>query len=402
MNAQAPQKDQANDQARLPPKLATKLLVYASIAALVGVAWAVAAAAQDTTRFAHAYLVGFLFVAAVALGALFFALIQFVARAGTSIASRRHAEWLASAMPVVAALFLPLIPWGPLVWSRWMGPDATEALGHGKALFLNPNFFYLRAALYLVVWMLLARRLVKRSAAQDVTGEAKLTEKLQAFSAPALVLFAVTVTFASFDWLMSLDPAWYSTIFGVYVFSGAAVSGMAAIALIQIALQRGGLLTQVSRVEHRHDIGKWVFAFTVFYAYIAFCQYFLIWYANIPEETIFYLERWEGGWRGVTWLLIATRFVIPFLLLLSRTGKRAALPLALASVCVLVGQYVDLAWIVLPKLHPHGLRFGWIEMGALAGPLSLFTLWVVWRAAKGNLYPLRDPRLVEALRFENG
>jgi hypothetical protein len=360
------------------------------------------AVAVDRKRFGFSYLTGFTFVVTIALGSLFFVMLQHLVRAGWSVVLRRPLEWIAGVLPACAALFLPVVLFSHDIFAAWMGPEAAhEPAIHAKAAYLNPPFFYLRAVVYLGVWGLLAQRFWRGSRAQDETGDELETTRMQAISAPALLLFGITITFAGFDWLMSLDPHWFSTIFGVYVFSGSAVASLATLSLLAIALERPGLLQGVSTVEHRHDLGKLLFGFVVFWAYIGFSQYFLIWYANLPEETIFYLHRWVGSWKAVSVLLAVGHFVVPFVVLMSRHAKRSRTVLAGSAVLLLVMHYVDLYWLVMPNFNHEGAEFSWIDIAGLALPLGAAALVFALRASKSPLYPIRDPRLAEALRFEN-
>ncbi|MGC4122236.1 MAG: hypothetical protein QM765_48170 [Myxococcales bacterium] len=389
------------DPPRLPAEKSARLVLFGRIAAGVGILAAGAAAAVDSHRFAFSYLTGFSFVVTLALGALVFVMIQHLTRAGWSVAPRRQMEWLAGALPVLAVLFIPIALLSHDLY-EWLHPGAmNDHILHKKAAYLNAPFFFVRAAIYLVAWAGLSWFFTSRSRKQDETGDPQLTRSMQAFSAPAVPIYALTITFAGFDWLMSLQPHWYSTIFGVYIFAGALSSALAALALFTLALQKSGAVKSVSTVEHRHDIGKLLFGFTVFYAYISFSQYFLIWYANIPEETVFYLSRWVGSWRPLGMVLVFAHFVIPFLLLLSRRGKRDPLVLGLAAGILLVGHYVDLYWLVMPILDKQGMSPSWIDLAALLAPLGVMAWWVTDRAAKDALYPLRDPRLHEAVQLEN-
>ena len=224
---------------------------------------------------------------------------------------------------------------------------------------------------------------------------------MAARSAPAILIVGVTMTFAAFDWLMSLDPHWYSTIYGVYVFAGGAVSALAALSLLTLALERKGILEGILTVEHRHDIGKLLFGFTVFWAYIAFSQYLIIWYGNIPEETVYFRERWEGPWKVVSLVLVFGHFVVPFVALISRTAKRSRLILGASALLLLVMHYVDIYWLVMPTLGEHGAMPSWIDVCGLLGPLGAGLLVIAHRAAGGPLYPVRDPRLAESLQFLN-
>lgn len=390
------------DAEALDPARRQRLVRAAAALAAVGAALSIAAVITDRERFAFSYLTGFTWVATLAVGGLFFVLLQHLTRAGWSVAARRHMEWVSGILPACAALFVPVALLSHDVYHHWMGPEALEdELLRKKAGYLNPTFFFVRAAAFLACWSLLSHWFRRTSRAQDASGDPALTLRMQSSSAPAMLALGVTLTFAAFDWLMSLDPHWYSTIFGVYVFAGAATSSLAALALVTIALQRAGLLRAVSHVEHRHDIAKLLFGFTVFWAYIAFSQYLLIWYANIPEETIFFRHRWEGSWKAVSLALLVGHFVVPFLALLPRASKRSAPALGAASVLLLVMHYVDLYWLVMPNLDAHGARFSWIDAAGLLGPAGVGALALALRATEGPLYPLRDPRLAEALRVHN-
>lgn len=392
----------AVDVARIEKARGSKLTTASLGLAGAGILLGIAAAAVDSSRFAFSYLTGFLWVVTLGLGGLFFVIIQHLTRAGWSVAARRQAEWLAGILPISALLFIPVAVFSHDLWHHWMGEEAAhDPILVGKSGYLNTTFFFVRAAFYFAVWSGLAWFFRKHSLAQDETGDVSHTRKMQAFSAPATLLFGLTITFAGFDWLMSLDPHWFSTIFGVYVFSGAVVGSLAAMALLTIALQRGGFFKRVSTVEHMHDIGKLLFGFTVFWAYIAFSQYFLIWYANIPEETAYFLHRWEGSWKAVSLSLPILHFAVPFVLLLSRTAKRSPTIMAVASILLLVMHYVDLYWMVLPIKDHHGAHFSWIDLAGFLAPAGVLAWWLASRATSEPLYPIRDPRLAETYKAEN-
>jgi hypothetical protein len=392
----------ALDPVRLEKTRADRLLNLGGALASGGIALSALAGVVAPQRFAHAYLVAFTFTTTLCLGGLFFVIIQHLTRAGWSVTVRRQMEWLASFLPVCALLFLPVVLFRERLYHAWMSPEAAanEVL-HQKAAFLNPGFFFFRAALYFAIWGLLSYVFVKGSRDQDESGDPALTRRMRSFSGPGTLLFALSVSFAGFDWLMSMQPLWYSTIFGVYVFSGAAVGGLAALALMLLAIQGSGILRVVSTIEHRHDVGKFLFGFTVFYAYISFSQYFLIWYANIPEETIFYAVRWVGSWRVASLVLVFAHFPVPFVLLLSRTGKRNPVILGAAAGILLFAHYLDLYWLVMPHVAPESAAPSWVDFAALAGPLGALLGFLAWRAARSPLYPSRDPMLREAVRLEN-
>ncbi len=400
------------DGARLAPERARRLRRAGGAALAIGLAAALAALLLSPQRFAVGWFIGFLFAVTIALGALFFVMLQHLTRAGWSVAPRRQMEWVAESLVPLAPLFLPAALFGGTLWWQWMGSgsgaEGAEAVEHGhlaaKHVWLNAPFFNLRAALVLLLWAAMAHYFARRSREQDLSGDPRLTLRMQRASAPGMLLFGVTVSVAAFDWLMSQQPEWYSTIFGVYLFSCAVVASLALLALTSLWLQSTGALGGLLTVEHRHDIGKLLFAFVVFYGYIAFCQYFLIWYANIPEETHFYALRWDGEWRAWSAAYIALRFAIPFVLLLSRAGKRSALLLGLSSISVLLGHFAELWWLVGPTL-PAGeggaSHFSWIELAAFVGPCAVAFAYLARRIARERLYPVADPRLVEAVRLEN-
>src|SRR6185295_5494135 len=236
---------------------------------------------------------------------------------------RRLAENVTATFPLFALLFVPVVLGMGRLFPWSSGAAEHEGLLRGTEGFLNPPFFLIRAAVYLLSWIALSLFFLRASRRQDETGDVATTLRLIRISAPALFVFAITVTFAAVDWIMSLDPHhWYSTIFGVYFFAGSLVAIFAFLAILGAVLRRGGLMTSTLTIEHLHDLGKLLFAFTVFWAYIGFSQYFLIWYGNIPEETTFFRHRLVGSWSAVSFLLAAGHFVVPFFFFMPRTIKR--------------------------------------------------------------------------------
>jgi hypothetical protein len=390
------------DVTRLPSDTAKKLNGMAMGLLVVGLIGAAIGYFMDPKAFASSYLVAYAWFFTIGLGGLFFVLIQHVTRAGWSVAPRRHAEWLTGLLPASAVLFLPIIPFAHSLYEHWMGEHAQhDPLVQGKAAYLNPTFFYVRAVIYFVIWIGLSLWFAKGSNSLDTKRDDSIVKKMQAVSAPSLFLFGFSLTFAAFDWLMSLDPHWYSTIFGVYVFAGAVTSSLSVLALINIQLQKARLLNRVSTVEHRHDIGKLLFGFIIFFAYIAFSQYFLIWYANIPEETIFYKERWVGSWQTVSYMILFGHFVIPFIVLLSRHAKRNSFVLGASAVWMLFMHWIDMYWLVKPNFDHHGAHFGVADVGCLLLMIGVGAFVIARRAAGTALFPLHDPRVAEAMRVEN-
>jgi hypothetical protein len=277
--------------------------------------------------FYHAYLVSYCFYLSISLGALFFVALHHASRAGWSVCVRRVMEIVAANVLLMAVLFLPILlgaAFGGSSLYEWTDLAKVEGdhVLEGKHVYLNLPFFLLRAVLYFGIWIALIWSLWRKSLRQDESGDVDLSMRMERVSYPALILFALTITFASFDWLMSLTPHWFSTAYGVYYFSGAVVGSLSAVILLLMALQATGRLTTTVTTEHYHELGKLLFAFIIFWGYIAFSQYMLIWYANIPEETEWYLPRQEGGWIAVSLILLFGHLLLPFFGLMSRHAKR--------------------------------------------------------------------------------
>ncbi|MEO6195923.1 MAG: quinol:cytochrome C oxidoreductase [Thermoanaerobaculia bacterium] len=350
----------------------------------------------------HSWLVGALFALSVALGGLFFVLVQHATQAGWSVVVRRIAENAMATLPFLALLFVPLLfGMGDLFhWSHAEAVKLDPLLLH-KQPYLNVKFFVLRTVAYFVIWSALALWFGRLSKLQDVTGDHELTRRMRRASPVALLLFALSVTFFAFDWLMSLSPDWYSTIFGLYFFAGSAMAFFAFLALVVIAARRTGLLAGVVSAEHQHDIAKLLFTFVAFWAYMAFSQYLLIWYANLPEETVFFAHRNVHSWSLATAGLALGHFVVPFFFLLPRTVKRSPTALAVAATWLLAMHLLDLYWLVMPNLHPAGMAPNLLDATALIGSCGLFMAAFGFALKRQALVPLRDPRLPESLTFEN-
>lgn len=273
---------------------------------------------------------------------------------------------------------------------------------HGKSGYLNKPFFLARAVFYVLVWLWLAMKYWRLSVDQDTSKKHENTATGQKFAPAGLMLFAMTITFAAFDWLMSLDPMWFSTIFGVTVFAGACVASLSTLILMTLLLRNSGLVTDAVNVEHFHDMGKLLFGWLVFWAYVSFAQFFLIWYANVPEELSYFHHRWTdngGTWKGVSVAIVVVHFALPFWLLMSRNVKRKLGSLALGAAILFVMHVVEIYWIVMPNyghFAPH-----WLDVACFLGVGGVYFA-VVLRAMESHaLIPVGDPRLVRSLEFEN-
>ncbi len=395
-----------DESIRLSPGLQTARfpLLIAGLA-LLAVAWFLSRSAEGG-YFQHAYLTSFVYFLSISLGALFFVPIHHLTRAGWSVVVRRVAELLMQNVIPWAVLFLVgiLVPvlWGSHALFEWNNPEALahdELLQH-KSPYLNATFFTIRAIVYFAAWILIARFFLKNSLAQDQSGDKQLTLNMQKHSALAVLVFAMTVTFAAFDWVMSLDAHWFSTIFGVYFFAGSAVSFFACLTLVVFLLQSNGKLERIVTAEHYHDLGKFLFGYTLFWGYIAFSQYLLIWYANIPEETGWYIRRQENGWETVSLILLFGQFFLPFFGVMSRHVRRNKYALTFWSVVVLLMHWVDMYYLVMPQFS-ESPTIGLVDICCFLGLGCLFVSFLIWYATDKPLVPVKDPRLDESLAFQN-
>jgi hypothetical protein len=369
---------------------------------IVGLALSGVGLFVNSRQFFYSYLVAFAFWTSVGLGALFFTMLHHLVNASWSVVLRRLFENIMSILPVMFIFFLPIaLGLGNLYeWGNAEKVAADHAL-HAKTGYLNTGFFLTRTFLYLLIWSLLSVALYRLSIRQDKGHTAELAVKMKKVSAAGMILFAVTLTFAAWDWLMSLDAHWYSTIFGAYYFAGSALTALVIIILTAVYLKSKQILADKITAEHYHDLAKLLFAFMVFWAYMAFSQYFLIWYANIPEETIWYQHRWTGSWKIASLLLAFGHFAVPFLVLISRAAKRSTRLLMLAGIWMLLMHWLDLHWLALPNLHPDGFAPSWMDLTTLVGIGGIFMALVWRRMGSQPIVPVGDPKLQASIDFVN-
>jgi len=371
----------------------------ALIVGTFGVAASIVGLVVDKGHFFHSYLIAYAFWLTLGLGALFFTMLHHLTNATWSVVLRRISENVMMVLLFMAILFIPIIAGiGQLYhWSHHEIVSADPVLQQ-KSTYLNAGFFVIRSVIYFGIWIFLAWSLYKISIKQDGEFRDGQIQRMKKLSAPGMLLFAFTITFAAFDWFMSLNAHWYSTAFGVYIFSGSLLSALAFITLATIFLSEKGVLANLITPEHYHDLGKLLFAFTVFWGYIAFAQYFLIWYANIPEETIWYRVRWTD-WRPLSLLIIFGHFVIPFVVLISRGAKRNPVVMRTMAIWLLFIHWVDLYWVIMPNHAGQALQSTWIDIATMAG-IGGLTLWFFWRRmASQALVPVNDPRLQASARL---
>ena len=379
-------------------------------------------------RFMFTYLTSFCFVLSISVGCLFFVTIMHLTRAGWSVTIRRVAELYAMCALGLGILFIPIlatvISGSDMIYSWnqgwWTMHDLTDAekiefetvanrppLEQMKYQFLNQNFFTIRVIAYFLVWGGMAWFFLSNSLKQDKTGDKNLTSRMQAFSAPLMILFAVTVVFSSFDMEMSLSALWFSTMFPVYFFAGAFLSALCTILLTGLWLQKTGRVTDEITIDHYHDLGKLMQGFVIFWGYIAFSQFLLIWYANIPEETFWYnLRINQPGWMTLSILLLVGHLFIPFFLLMGRGLRRNRKLLAFSAVFILAMHWVDHYWLIMPQMNPEANLYTLsgmgivIDLACMVGVIAVYIAMFCMIAGNRPLVPLKDPRLGEALNHE--
>jgi len=333
-------------------------------------------------------------------GAVFIALL-YVTGAGWAVVLRRVPEALVAVLPVgLLGIALVLIAQPTLYsWTNSHVPAAEEPMSPFHQAWLEWPFFLVRAVVYTLVWIALTFALVRFSRCQDRDGELAWTRRNVRLSAIFLVVFSVTFSLASFDWIMSLEPAWSSTMFGVYNFAGLFLGGLAVIVLLVVWLRQIGPLRHVVSEAHLHDLGKLLFAFSTFWAYIWFCQYMLIWYVNNPEETSYYVRRLQGAWGPLLVVNVLLNWLVPFGVLLPSAAKRNPQILARVAVLILIGRWLDLYLMIVPACA-DATPFVGVETGLALGAAGLLG-WLVCRALqRAPLVPRNDPYLVESLPHE--
>ncbi|MCB9507084.1 MAG: quinol:cytochrome C oxidoreductase [Myxococcales bacterium] len=382
--------------------LIRKLPILAGLVGVAGIATALLSHAEHGANL-WAYLIACAFFLSIGLGATFFVVIFYLSRGGWHIAIRRLAEAVMATTPIMLLLLLPIVALGfdeVYTWAAEHALDHDEIL-QAKEPFLNKGFFLARYGVYLAIFTGITAFFFRNSRKQDATGDPMITRRAQALAAPSLALLALSSTFFAFDWLMSTDYHWFSTMYGVIFFAGGFMGNFAVLAILILMLRgkMGGAVTE----HHLHGTGKMMWGITIFWAYTSFSQFMLIWYANIPEETLWYEHRWENGWATWSIVLFVGHFLVPMFGMMSRHVKKFPPTLLAMSVWLLFMHYIDLFWQVKPNIHHgHGApTIGVAEIASFVGVGGVFVALVSFFLGGAPLVAVRDPRLPESLRYED-
>jgi len=383
-------------------ELPAGLSKFGSIIFLIGLVLSLLAFFVDKERAIFNYLILYSMLISIGLGSLFLVALEYVAGADWSVPFRRIPEFLSGILPLLFILVIPLLIFNHDLF-HWTHKEVVEQdkILKGKEPYLNISFFIIRVIVISALWVLFYYALGKNSLLQDKTKDQVLTKRNIQLSAIFIPVFAITITFSAIDWLMSLEPHWFSTIFGVYYFSGTVIAALAAVTLIVVILKEKGYYQPWITDDHLYSFGALLFAFVNFWAYIAFSQYLLIWYANLPEETFWFLTRWEGSWSIISILLIIVHFVVPYAVLLSQPAKMNPQKLKFISIWLLFAHLLDIFWLVMPNMQEmkSGYYFSWIDFVFPILGIGLVMLVLSYFSKNKNLIPIGDPKLKRGINF---
>ena len=356
----------------------------------------------DQERAIFNYLVTYMMIVSIGLGSLFLIALEYVAGADWSTPIRRIPEFFAGLLPVLLILVIPLFVFNHDLF-HWAhkGAVADDKILQGKAPYLNVTFFIVRTFVFIGLWTLFYWLMTRNSRKQDESKDQSLTKKNIRLSAIFIPVFALSSTFTAIDFMMSLEPHWFSTIFGVYFFAGTVVASLAAVTLAVLLLKEKGYFNPWMTDDHLFSLGALLFAFINFWAYIAFSQFLLIWYADLPEETFWFLTRWNGGWVFFSILLIIANFAVPYFVLLTQPSKKNPKILKFIAVWLLFAHLVDLFWLIMPNMESmkNGYVFSWIDLVFPIAGTGLVILVFAFAAKKANLIPIGDPKLKRGIDF---
>jgi len=367
----------------------------AGIVGIIGVLIAAAGFVIDRGQFLRSYLFAYLFWTGTAIGGMAILLLHHVVGGRWGMMIRRMCEAGARTLPFMGALLIPILLFIPDLYPWARREAAQDANIQAKAAYLNVPFFIGRAVFYFAIWFLYSYLLSKWSAEQDRTGDTRLIDKMRSVSAPGLLVFVVTTSFAFIDWIMSLEPHWFSTIYGAMFLIGQVLQCFAFFIALVIILSRRPPLKDYMTPQHLHDLGNMMFAFTMLWAYLSFSQFLIIWAGNLPEEIPWYIRRLNGGWGAIAVTLVIFHFCVPFVVLLQRGVKRT--PNLLFNMCLLMllVRLVDVYWVVEPSFYDRQLRVSWMDF---VMPVAIGGVWLALffgQLKSRPLVPFRDPRLRE-------
>jgi hypothetical protein len=369
---------------------------------VVGIILGVAAFFVDHTRAVYNYLIAFTFMISIGVGALFLIALEYIVGADWSVPIRRVVEFFAAIIPLLALLVIPLLlNVGELFHWSHSEAVAEDKILAAKAPYLNVTFFIIRVFVLIGLWSLFYFFFIRNSKKQDTTKDQKLTTINIRLSAIFIPIFAFTITISAVDWLMSIEPHWFSTIIGVYFFAGTVIAALAAVTIATVLLKEHGYLHPSMTNDHLYSLGALLFAFVNFWGYIAFSQYMLIWYADLPEETFWFMQKWEGSWAIFSIGLIIIKFLVPYIVLVSQPSKMDPKKLKFISVWLLFAHFYDLFWFVMPEMEElsGGYSFSWIDLVFPIAAVGLIILVFNIKAKKENLIPIGDPKLQRGLDF---
>jgi len=369
---------------------------------LAGSILAILAFFIDQERAAFNYLVTYMMIVSIGLGSLFLIALEYIAGADWSTPIRRIPEFFAGLLPVLLLLVIPLFIFNHDLF-HWAHKEAIadDKILQGKAPYLNVTFFIVRTIIFIGLWSLFYWAMSKNSQKQDETKDQTLTKKNIRLGAIFIPVFALSITFTAIDFMMSLEPHWFSTIFGVYYFSGTVVAALAAVTIAVVLLKEKGYFSPWMTNDHLYSLGSLMFAFINFWAYIAFSQFLLIWYADLPEETFWFLTRWNGSWAFFSIFLIIVQFAVPYFALLTQPSKMNPKVLKFIAIWLLFAHLFDLFWLIMPNMASmkNGYVFSWIDFVFPIAGIGLVMLIFNMRSKKENLIPIGDPKLKRGIDF---
>lgn len=381
------------------PSDVSRLQRLALIVGVIGLVILAIGLAVNRAQFWQSYLTGYLFWLGIAVGSLALLMLQHLTGGGWGMVIRRVLEASTRTLPLMLVLFLPILlgMHSLYEWTHQEFVDAHPSLKEKARLYLNPSFFSLRAILFFGIWILLAFFLNRWSLEQDRTANRQLSKKLRMLSGPGMILFVMTVTFASIDWVMSLDPLWSSTIFGLLFVAAWALSALAFTVANLAWLTKREPMVNVVAPLHFHDLGKLLLALVMLWAYFSYSQYLIIWSGNLPEEITWYLPRTHGAWGGVALAVVILHFALPFLFLLSRRFKRNPNKLVVVAVLILIMRYVDLLWVIVPNFSHEAFHLSWMDVVSPIGFGGVWLAFFFWQLSRRPLMPINDPELPSVL-----